>query len=199
MKVFKRNQIIISVIALMLITVGYFNFSNSFSNAKQTNAQATEKEVAQIGDAKLVNSQNAEEVIDNQNELAEVKNEEAEMVVSQNTANYFVSSRIERENMYSEMLETYENLLGNASISDDQKKNSTQEISNINSRKNSIMIAENLIKNLGFDDVVIFFNENSVSVIVRAETLQDADVAQIQNIVCRELNVKPDIVHISVR
>lgn len=199
MKVFKRNQIIISVIALMLITVGYFNFSNSFSNAKQTNAQATEKEVAQIGDAKLVNSQNAEEVIDNQNELAEVKNEEAEMVVSQNTANYFVSSRIERDNMYSEMLETYENLLGNASISDDQKKNSTQEISNINSRKNSIMIAENLIKNLGFDDVVIFFNENSVSVIVRAETLQDADVAQIQNIVCRELNVKPDIVHISVR
>ena len=199
MKVFKRNQIIISVIALMLITVGYFNFSNSFSNAKQTNAQDTEKEVAQIGDAKLVNSQNAEEVIDNQNELAEVKNEEAEMVVSQNTANYFVSSRIERDNMYSEMLETYENLLGNASISDDQKKNSTQEISNINSRKNSIMIAENLIKNLGFDDVVIFFNENSVSVIVRAETLQDADVAQIQNIVCRELNVKPDIVHISVR
>ena len=113
--------------------------------------------------------------------------------------NYFASSRIQRDSMYSEMLETYEKLLANETVSNEQKSNSSKEITNINNKKNSIMIAENLIKNLGFEDVVIFMNENSVSVIVKAETLQDADVAQIQNIVCRELNVGAELVHISVR
>lgn len=116
-----------------------------------------------------------------------------------NASNYFASSRIERDSMYSEMIETYENLLANVSISSEQKANSTQEITNINNKKNSIMIAENLIKNLGFDDVVIFVNDNSVSVIVKADTLQEADVAQIQNVVCRELGVSAEVVHISVR
>lgn len=113
--------------------------------------------------------------------------------------NYFASSRIERDSMYSAMIETYENLLANETISSDQKTNSSQEITKINNKKNSIMIAENLIKNLGFEDVVIFMNDNSVSVIVKAETLQDADVAQIQNVVCRELGVSAEVVHISVR
>lgn len=215
MKVFKRNQIIISVIALMLIAVGYLNFGSAFSKTKQTSAKAEDYEVSQIGDAKLVNSDNTEEVIDDQSELAsntssnEKEDEETgdnqnnirqtSTSVSNNVANYFVSSRMERDNMYSEMIETYENILGNASISEEQKNVSSKEISNINGKKNSTMIAENLIKNLGFDDAIIFFNNNSVSVIVRADTLQDADVAQIQNIVCRELNVKPEMVHISVR
>ena len=113
--------------------------------------------------------------------------------------NYFASSRIERDSMYSEMIETYQNLLANESISGEQKVNSSQEITNINNKKNSIMIAENLIKNLGFDDVVIFVNDNSVSVVVKAETLSESDVAQIQNVVCRELNVGAEVVHISVR
>lgn len=101
--------------------------------------------------------------------------------------------------MYSEMLESYEKLLANETVSSEQKNNSSKEITNINNKKNSIMIAENLIKNLGFEDVVIFMNEKSVSVIVKADTLQEADVAQIQNIVCRELNVGAELVHISVR
>ena len=101
--------------------------------------------------------------------------------------------------MYSEILETYQNLLANNATSEEQKSLSTKEINTINNRKNSIMIAENLIKNLGFDDVVIFVNDNSVSVVVRADTLQEADVAQIQNIVCREISVPAEIVHISVK
>ena len=64
-KILKRNQIIISVIALMLITVGYMNYSSSISKTKETNAsEINGTETAGIGDARLVNSENAtEEVI----------------------------------------------------------------------------------------------------------------------------------------
>ena len=200
-KILKRNQIIISVIALMLITVGYINFSSSISKTKETNAsEIDETEMAGIGDARLVNSDNTtEEVI---SEEAKATDESTKETVSSSISdanNYFASSRMQRDNMYSEILESYEKLLANETISAEQKNNSTNQINNINNKKNSIMIAENLIKNLGFEDVVVFMNDNSVSVVVKTETLQDADVAQIQNIVCRELNVGAELVHISVR
>lgn len=73
-KILKRNQIIISVIALMLITVGYMNYSSSISKAQETSAQEISMqeaenaeldgtEMAGIGDARLVNSQETNEVI----------------------------------------------------------------------------------------------------------------------------------------
>ena len=235
MKILKRNQIIISVIALMLITVGYMNYASSvFKTAEASTVAEGEsdgKEVAGIGDARLVNSDNVDDEDDRKNENdadeededdddddgisdSEPNMEDSSSISSSNSVDtkqktvqssasisnsYFASSRIERDNMYSEMIETYENLLGNDSVPNDQRVNTTNEITNINNKKNSIMIAENLIRNLGFEDVIIFVNDKSVSVIVKAEKLQEADVAQIQNVVCRELNVKADVVHISVR
>ena len=62
---------------------------------------------------------------------------------------------------------------------------------------NGIINAENLIKNKGFKDVVIFVNNDSISVVVKAEKLQESDIAQIQSIVQRELNAKVENIHIS--
>ena len=71
------------------------------------------------------------------------------------------------------------------------------EIKKINDTKNSIMICENLIKTKGIDDIVIFVNGDSISVIVDNEELDKEEVAQIQNIISRELGAKPENIHIS--
>ena len=63
--------------------------------------------------------------------------------------------------------------------------------------KNSIMISENLIKTKGFDSVVIFVNDDSISVVVKKEKLKKEDIAQIQSIIAREMNAKIDDIHIS--
>lgn len=99
--------------------------------------------------------------------------------------------------MYSEMLESYQAMIANSGVSAEQKNTAQTEISNINKQKNSIMIAENLIKNKGFKDVIIFVNNESVSCVVRAEKVEEAEVAQIQSIIERELSVKVENIHIS--
>lgn len=236
MKILKRNQIIISVLALMLITVGYMSFSNNMHNSVETGALMDSEKMAGIGDAKLVSNNNVSEDDENSNssneEASEEENNEtietaesdindssesnntsASSTSTENNSNqstkttsigtyqadYFVASRLERDKMYSQMLETYQGLVESANIASDQKNTSTQEIAKINNKKNSIMIAENLIKNLGFEDVVIFVNDNSTSVVIKAEKLSEADIAQIQNIVCREIGVKVEDIHISVK
>ena len=61
------------------------------------------------------------------------------------------------------------------------------------------MIAENLVKAKGFEDIVIFSNSNSVSVIIKAEKLEPEQIAQIQNIVSRELEVSAEQINISTK
>lgn len=205
MKILKRNQIIISVLALMLITVGYMSFSNSMHNSVETGALMDSEKMAGIGDAKLVSNNNVaeeNEVSENEDEkedISEPINTTETSSIATNQADYFVVSKLERDKMYSQMLETYQGLVESSNIAADQKNMSTQEIAKINNKKNSIMITENLIKNLGFEDVVIFVNDTSTSVIVKAEKLSEADIAQIQNIVCREIGAKIEDIHISVK
>ena len=74
---------------------------------------------------------------------------------------------------------------------------STQEITEINNTQNSIMICENLIKTKGISDVVIFVNDKSINVIVKADTLEQETIAQIQNIIAREMNAEIENIHIS--
>ena len=58
-------------------------------------------------------------------------------------------------------------------------------------------VCENLIKTKGFDNSVVFANGNSISVIIGANELSKEQVAQIQNIVTREMNAKAENIHIS--
>ena len=111
--------------------------------------------------------------------------------------NYLTLSRLDRDTMYSQTLDTYQKIIEYESISADQKAIAQKEISKINEQKNSIMIAENLIKVKGFEDLIIFINGENVSVIVKSDKLEEKEIAQIQNIVTRELGVKIENINIS--
>ena len=99
--------------------------------------------------------------------------------------------------MYSQMLETYEKVLNSSNSLETQKQTATQEITKINDTKNSIMVFENLLQTKGFDNSVIFVNGDSVSVIIGTKELKKEEVAQIQNIISRELKANISNIHIS--
>lgn len=205
MIIFKRNQLIILVISLMLITAGYLNFTSNQENTMTSTI--AERDDTTIGDAQLVstipdeNETNNIQNILNQNidmEIIEQEYVEDNQTIETDSDDYyFTTSKLERNNMYSELLETYQEIYNNTNATAEQKTDALNRINNINNTKNAIMIAENLIIAKGFEDVVIFSNEGSVSVIIKAEELKQEDVAQIQNIVSRELNVGAEIIHIS--
>ena len=93
---------------------------------------------------------------------------------------YFTKSKLERDTMYSQMIENYEKILNSSNALETQKQSATEEITKINETKNSIMICENLITTKGFDKNIIFVNDDSISVIVGAEEIKQEEVAQIQ-------------------
>lgn len=174
-----------------------------------------ENNLQQFGDATLVNSGELLEEKDKQNILntiAEAQTKKNSNTVENTVANntttptntkpedgddYYTSSKLERDKMYSQMLETYQKILESSTISAEQKAISEQEITKINQTKNAIMIAENLISTKGFANSVIFVNDNSVSAVVKAENLTPEQIAKLQNIISRELKVEIENIHIS--
>lgn len=190
LKNIKSNQIILFVVALMLVSAGYLSYS--MRGTPVSSNIVSENEVSSIGDARLVSSNN---IIDS-NSLNEVSVATSSSSSSR-TDDYFASSRLGRDTMYSQMIESYQNLLDNQNVSEEQKTVATQEITEINNMQNSIMICENLIKTKGISDVVIFVNDKSINVIVKADTLEQDTIAQIQNIIAREMNAEIENIHIS--
>lgn len=200
MKVIKRNQLVILVIGLMLVTAGYLNFIERQEKIVDASSEA---EIADLGDATLVNSG---ELVENENllESSVIENETletqetTETVTKEPTSDeYFSSTKLQRDTMYSQILETYQKMLDSTTISAEQKSIAQNEITKINNTKNAIMIAENLIKTKGFKDVVILINEESVNVIINAEELKQEEIAQIQNIIAREMKAEIENIHIS--
>lgn len=204
MKSLKKNQVIIFVIALMLVAAGYLNYDTNMSEEIPVSTEILdENQLADIGDAKLVNA----------NEISEnniLNNTVSENIVTNNTINnqtkqtrtkvtdeYFTTSRLGRDTMYSQMIDSYQKIIDNDGISQEQKSIATSEISKINNTKNAIMISENLIKTKGFEDVVIFVNDKSISVILKGEDIEQNKIAQVQNIIARELNSDIENIHIS--
>ncbi len=211
MKLFKKNQVIIYVIALMLVAAGYLNYTANGNTNSIIPTSGTEEELdkmANIGDAQLVSSNDiVNEAVNNTTNNTE--NDKIENTINNtvttsstttkttNNSDYFKTSKLERDTMYSQMIETYEKVLNSDNSLETQKQSATDEIKKINDTKNSIMICENLIQTKGFENSVVFVNGESVSVIIEASELSKEQVAQIQNIISREMNAKAENIHIS--
>ena len=203
MKVLKRNQIIIFLLALMLVTAGYLSatsnqdwlqtsVSTSYNN---TNVANIVDDSATIGDATFVNGG---VLVENEDENTILNN----TINTSNTNvneedNYFSDSKLQRDTMYSQSLDSYQKMLDSTTISSEQKAIAQNEITRINNEKNAIMISENLIKTKGFEDIVIFINGDSINAVIKSDKLSQEEIAQIQNVLSRELNSDISNIHIS--
>ena len=221
MKLLKKNQVIIYVIAIMLMTAGYLNYTtNQDGSSVETSMKmeaSDDMHLADIGDARLVSSddiiggdttdtntineieEEKNQNISNNTDKSVTENETAQTSSSTSNNDYFAKSKLERDTMYSQMIETYEKILNSNNSLEIQKQTATQEITKINETKNSIMICENLIKTKGFENSVIFVNGESISIIIGAEEMKQEEVAQIQNIIAREMKAKIENIHISTK
>ena len=219
----KKGSVVIYVLALMLVTAGYWAYISNESQTLETVSVGNENEKENttsdehLGDATLVsnnevvdekNSENntnksdGEKTAENENSNSQdnqEKKQETKETSASNKDDYFQESKLSRDTMYSQTLETYQGILNNSNVSEEQKAIVTQQITDLNKEKNAIMICENLMSTKGFNKCVIFVNVDSISVIVGAEELKADEIAQIQNIISREMSAKVENIHIMTK
>ena len=193
-KGFKSNEIVIYAIALMLVTAGYLNYTTNFENhtietaSEQVNENIIENVTSEISAQDEINDNETKE----DDDIGDAK------LVNSNSTDYFVSTKLERDTNYADMISTYTKILEDKSVSETQKSIAMTEITKINNTKNAISICENLLSTKGFSNYVVLVNSDNINVVVQIEGgLTKEKVAQIQNIISREFKSKIENIHIT--
>ena len=184
--VIKKNQILASMVVLMLVVAGYLNYT--YDPTKDYDQELTGVMSNNLGDTYLVESSSisTNSVTSNMDDISKTIEASGKVTTAEE---YFATTRMERENSFAEQKETYEKMLSNSSLEEAQRNFAQEEMTKINIKKNAVSIAENLIKLKGFKDVVILLNEDRVNVIVMDDELTNEEKEDIESIVMTELKV----------
>jgi len=104
---------------------------------------------------------------------------------------YFIEGRIERDKKRSEMIgylnDIVKSELTSTEMRDEAQNIKLQVISNVDKE----VKVENMIKAKGFDDALVYITESSVSTVVHSDNLTSQEVAQIVDIIQREVSFVP--------
>lgn len=112
------------------------------------------------------------------------------------TGNFFSSYRTDRDNAREQEKLYYAAILESASSTQEAKSNATSALNNIASMVESELFLEGNIKAKGFSDVVVSMSNNFVNVMVSAQKLSEAEVAQIVEVVQQQTNKSIDNIKI---
>lgn len=189
--IIKKKEVLLGLLAIFFMIVGFISYNPIANKEYSKIADITNYSKTKLGEATLVSSN---EVVENVTDEAQTSEN---TITEEIQKDYFLEARMSRDSIYSESLETYEKLLESSSVTNDQKAIAQNEISNITNEKKTIQSTESLIKMKGFEDVVIFKNSESVSVVVKSDVLLPEQVAQIQNIVEREFKINGKNINIT--
>ena len=110
--------------------------------------------------------------------------------------NYFTTVALNRQQSRDEAIDVLKLVADNEESSAEAKADAAEKISQIAVDIQNESNIETLVKAKGFEDCVAVIAENSVSVIVKAESLQAAEAAQILTIVYETTGIAPQNVSI---
>lgn len=104
---------------------------------------------------------------------------------------FFSATQISRQKARDEALEVLQNVVDNAEASETAKTEALAGISAIATEIQKEADIESLITAKGFEECVAVLNGNTASIIVKADTLQPAQLAQINAIVYEQAGIPP--------
>ena len=218
-KMFRRNQIIITTLAIMIAAAGYLNYSTKQEIA---GVEVYEAGMMEISDEDILAENQALHGLDDGNlvEIASLDdgtelpvdritsadkvdapagNETAaaglenpgEAVLTGGTtvSEYIAGVQLDREQIRAKNKETMMELINSDNIPDVEKQAVIQNMIRMTEISEKENAAETLLKAKGFVDPVVSITENQVDVVVNAVSLTDPERAQIEDIVKRKTEI----------
>lgn len=194
MKKFKKNQIIITALAIMIAVAGYINYSGKLQQ--------------KLDNQMPVNSDNLTEIPNNDAEPDDYAQIEAgeDSVIEPGTAiftsgsvNSVVSAaKLNREQIRAKNKEALFEVINNEAIEEAAKKDAIEQITALTKAAEGEMAAELLLEAKGFPNAVVSVVGDSADVVIGVSNLTDVQKTQIEDIVKRKTNIPAGKITINV-
>ena len=223
----KKNQMMITALAIMIAVAGYLNFAGakvtdeelmSVSGDVETNLAQTDEEadymaLLDLSDEDMESASGDIESLDSDvtlangsvdEELAQALAEEQmdevpgeAVFTSAETATVLSGAKLEKEQTRVQNKEMLLEIINNANVSETQKQEAVSSMISMTDIAEKETAAEILLEAKGFDDAIVSIDGDSVDVVVNTAELSEAQRAQIEDIVIRKTGVSADAVVIS--
>lgn len=195
MKVIKKSQIALLSVLLMVGVAGYINYKYNPEREKN------------LGQTMYVNGkdsftyENVSIYSDEEENKEETETTNALVDTSTSEDSTLAVFKYDRDNMYSELSENYNNIIKNEKSSAEEIKEYQQKLSELIKEKNLITMVENVIKAKGIEDIVIIpTNNDNINVVIKSQNDLDAQqIAQIQQILVDQLGADANKISIECK
>lgn len=136
--------------------------------------------------------------VDNSTAMQVTKSVAVEQVIPVSSPDFFTEYRLEREKIRSERSDLLRDSIKNAK-NDESRIHSQDIVLKMITEKQKEGEMESLIRAKGFSDSLVFIRENSVSVIIKANSLSREEVVQVADLINRVSGVKLENISISAK
>lgn len=218
--ILSKKHIILASLVLILGTAVYLNwtFSNQSGELDLTTDLTGEDETEQ---ANLNEEENGEEELagaeedgenpilagdkEDETEEADTKTDDtkhlgdAELVNAKTIGdeNYFMMAKLARDKGRDLSIQTIGTILDDEALTEADKKEATAKAMALTDIIEAETRIENLVKAKGFTECMVYLGEESASVVVKTDGLDEQTATQIKNIVITETSVKGENVSIT--
>lgn len=192
-RLFKKNQIIITTLAVMIAIAGYLNYSGALfgddpTGSAEANAELVNQELLDISEEDIETG--TQEIASND---SEIEGTPGEAVLTNGAADSTVAqAKVSREQIRAQNKETLQGIIDNTTISEEEKQDAVAQMVLMTQLSEQEVAIETLMASKGFSECVVNLTQDSADIVVNAQELTDANRAQIEDIVSRKTEIAPE-------
>ena len=199
---FKKNQLIITALAVMIAIAGYLKYSDSMIDSKQLAAASTTADELIVSDeiemdisAEDIYASTGitEEAVEEVAETSDTEPGEAVFTSANMATGTFASeAKLSRDQTRAKNTESLLQIINSDVVSEAQKQSAIDqmlELTDISERETG---AETLLAAKGFEDVVVSISEGKVDVVINQSEISDVQRAQIEDVITRKTGIPPE-------
>ena len=198
-KIMKKNQVIITSLAILIAVAGYLNFADVDLGFKDKETSTDSSSILDDVDYDLTDETALldENGADGTSQSEVMDTASPGEAVLTGASDFAAQAKVSREQVRSQNKTDLQSIISNKDISDEEKQNAINTMVSMTELTEKEAAAELLLEAKGFENVIVNLTGETADVVVPDADLEDASRAQIEDIVKRKTGVAAESIVIT--
>lgn len=194
-KILKKNQVIITSLAVLIAVAGYLNFADVDLGLKNKETSADSSSILEDVNYDLTDETALLDENRTEDSLTDVQDQTTSTpgeAVLTAASDFAAQAKLSREQIRSQNKADLQAIINNQDLEDDQKQEAVSTMVSMADLTEKEAAAELLLEAKGFENVIVNLTGETADVVVPEADLTDAKRAQIEDIVKRKTGIAPE-------
>ena len=194
-KILKKNQVIITSLAVLIAVAGYLNFADVDLGFKDQAASTDGSSILEDVDYDLTDETALLDETGADGSLSDVSDQATSTpgeAVLTAASDFAAQAKLSREQIRSQNKADLQAIINNQELGDDQKQEAVSTMVSMADLTEKESAAELLLEAKGFENVIVNLTGETADIVVPEADLSDAKRAQIEDIVKRKTGIAPE-------